>query len=334
MSSTSKPGGNSAWSRPLNKKIGSSDSSGNNSGSGGGGGGPRPPPGMSNANRSSGNNTSSSSGGGWGNRGSANGSAKKTSPTANTTATSAATKDHEYILRERFLHLILSMVGQTITLTATSGQILEGVFHTFTPFTSLNKDMKNVYVIKACRVVQRGDGSDKHVENGSTVVIPGYKVASVQVKSMRLDALNAAEKSQTPANAAAAGATEDAFQTDSQISGGRGGTQSLVAAGSAWTSAGDGTAAQSIGALAGASAGATASKGADALNWRRAATSNSQPEGIKSAPTSGGLPTTAGGLDGSIGDWDQFSANEKKFNIKASFDENLYTTKLDAGHSG
>lgn len=36
-----------------------------------------------------------------------------------------------------------------------------------------------------------------------------------------------------------------------------------------------------------------------------------------------------GGLDGSIGDWDQFSANEKKFNVKASFDENLYTTKLD-----
>ena len=36
-----------------------------------------------------------------------------------------------------------------------------------------------------------------------------------------------------------------------------------------------------------------------------------------------------GGLDGSIGDWDQFSANEKKFGVKASFDKNLYTTKLD-----
>ena len=36
-----------------------------------------------------------------------------------------------------------------------------------------------------------------------------------------------------------------------------------------------------------------------------------------------------GGLDGSIGNWDQFSANEKKFNVKASFDKNLYTTKLD-----
>ena len=35
------------------------------------------------------------------------------------------------------------------------------------------------------------------------------------------------------------------------------------------------------------------------------------------------------GLQGSIGDWDQFSANEQRFNVKATFDENLYTTKLD-----
>ena len=50
-------------------------------------------------------------------------------------------------------------------------------------------------------------------------------------------------------------------------------------------------------------------------------------EKIDSAPPSGGVPF--GELKGSIGNWDQFSANEKKFNVKVSFDENLYTTKLD-----
>ena len=34
-------------------------------------------------------------------------------------------------------------------------------------------------------------------------------------------------------------------------------------------------------------------------------------------------------LSGTIGDWDQFSANEAKFNVRATYDENLYTTSLD-----
>jgi hypothetical protein len=36
-----------------------------------------------------------------------------------------------------------------------------------------------------------------------------------------------------------------------------------------------------------------------------------------------------GGLAGKIGNWDQFSANEKLFKITASFNENVYTTELD-----
>lgn len=111
------------------------------------------------------------------------------------------------------------------------------------------------------------------------------------------------------------------------------GTQSLVAAGSAWTSAGDGTsAAKAIGGLEPASGAAAAGKGAQALNWRRAAAPNSGgPAETKSAPPSGAVPT-GGDLKGSIGDWDQFSANESKFNIKARYDENLYTTKLDTSN--
>lgn len=34
-------------------------------------------------------------------------------------------------------------------------------------------------------------------------------------------------------------------------------------------------------------------------------------------------------MDGNTGEWDQFSVNEKKFGVKNTFDENLYTTKLD-----
>jgi PAB1-binding protein PBP1 len=35
------------------------------------------------------------------------------------------------------------------------------------------------------------------------------------------------------------------------------------------------------------------------------------------------------GLNGTIGEWDQFRANEQLFSVRASYDENLYTTQLD-----
>ena len=37
----------------------------------------------------------------------------------------------------------------------------------------------------------------------------------------------------------------------------------------------------------------------------------------------------AASMSGSIGQWDQFKANKKLFNVSATFDENLYTTQLD-----
>ena len=36
-----------------------------------------------------------------------------------------------------------------------------------------------------------------------------------------------------------------------------------------------------------------------------------------------------GQLSGSIGDWDQFSANEARFDVRATYDEDAYTTPLD-----
>jgi len=230
---------------------------------------------------------------------------------------------------------MLSMVGQTVTVTTTTGQVLEGIFHTFSPFEVnkglVNNDMQNIYCFKAVRVIKKGnDESDSSFKNGSTVLIPTYKVANVQVKSMRLDVVNANEAAAATVASPTNNTEDAAFQTDSQISGGRGGNQNLVAAGSAWTSVGDGGLGGGLDDDSHARAtGATTAgngKGSDALNWRRAASGSS---GARSAPSSGGLPKTSGDMKGSIGDWDQFSANEKKFGVKTTFDENLYTTKLD-----
>ena len=359
---SNKSGGASAWARPLTKGGNSSGGGGGggwgNRGGGGGGGstgsgaaGQRPPPGMERKDFGNNNNRSSNTtSGGWGNRGAANnnsggggggGYVKKSFPPPSSTnsasgsgnaaaTTAAAANNKKDILRERFLHLILSMIGQTVTVTTTSNQILEGVFHTFSPFnTAVNKEMRNVYVIKACRTVQPGTDAKGSVEEGSTVLIPSYKVVSVQVKSMRLDAANAAEKQASTVSSA----SEDPFQTDSQISGGKGGNQGLVAASSVWTSAGDGSVVGggALDSSAAAPAAATSGGrfgGADALNWRSAA-STSRSE-IKSAPPSGGVAHVAdGGLKGGIGEWDQFAANKEKFNVKATYDENLYTTTLD-----
>ena len=334
---------------------------------------------------------------GWGNRGGGgsstndnnnnsstnNGYVKKSVHTASTADNTAAnisnnsnssnnnnnTHNQAFVLRERFLHLILSMVGQTVILTATDGQVLEGVFHTFTPFNSLQREMRNVYVLKACRDVTKGGRQSEkvaEVEEGSTVVFPAHKVLSVQAKAMRLDTCGAETKTSTTHavnNDASAFGTEDSLlQTDSQISGRKGGGKTLVAAGSVWTSAGDGSdSANDAFAVKGGLGGgplessvgeglaaARASKGgADtSLNWRRAAApsaaaaasraNSSAPDNNSSmaAVGGGGIATKGKGglLSGSIGDWDQFSVNESRFNVRATYDENLYTTSLDVSN--
>jgi len=120
------------------------------------------------------------------------------------------------VLRERFLHLTLSMVGQKVVVTCTDGSVVEGIFHTFTPFSTTEIN----YVLRACH----GDGVKQH---GATVILDAQNVAHVSVKSMRLDTNNnnniSTEKSQ--------------FQTDVQISATKQDrNRDLVAAGSAWTS--------------------------------------------------------------------------------------------------
>jgi hypothetical protein len=239
--------------------------------------------------------------------------ASSTTKSANAAANGSALTT---ILRERLLHLSLALVGQKVVVTLKSGVVLEGVFHTFTPFPGLGPEMKNKYVLKECKTVVKqhpegsaGDDSsnggnnnnNQEVKDGSTVVVPVEKVAFLHAKSISLEqrATNG-DAGFTPGSS-----SNNEFSTDTEISGTRGArNQDLVAAGSAWTTGG----------------GKTNSR-ADALAGR---------EGFASANSNNAAnAAVSGGLGGNIGEWDQFRANEQLFNVSASYDENLYTTKLD-----
>eukprot|EP00542_Grammatophora_oceanica_P018455 CAMPEP_0194032806 /NCGR_PEP_ID=MMETSP0009_2-20130614/5667_1 /TAXON_ID=210454 /ORGANISM="Grammatophora oceanica, Strain CCMP 410" /LENGTH=803 /DNA_ID=CAMNT_0038673355 /DNA_START=131 /DNA_END=2542 /DNA_ORIENTATION=- len=225
-------------------------------------------------------------------------------PSAAAQATTATTSKEAAVVRERFLQLCLSMVGQRVTLSQTDGTVLEGVFHTVTPFSSQPADVRNKYVIKAVKVVK--NGSNKKIANGSTVIVPTDKVARLHVASM-----TALDNNNNSSNSTATNGTKgESFLTDTEISrtGGGGRGHGLVAAGSAWTTP----------ASTSASNGGGNSR-AEALMGGGSDRPNSKG--------GGGGPTS--GLRGHIGEWDQFKANEELFDVKASYDENLYTTELD-----
>jgi hypothetical protein len=197
--------------------------------------------------------------------------------------------------RERFLHLLLQTVGTKCTVTLTNGHALTGLFHTATPFTVHNESLANKYVIKA--VSQTSDETMYAI--GSTVVLDMGQVATLNVKSIRLEAADRVGAGKAAAND---------VRTDVEISaaaaagggGNKAGSRQLEQASSAWTSA-------------------TNSR-ADMLleDGNSNSNSNSNSNRNKTAP-----------LKGSIDGWDQFKANEQLFNVKGSYDENLYTTALD-----
>jgi PAB1-binding protein PBP1 len=217
------------------------------------------------------------------------------------------------------------MVGHVVTITKTNGEIIEGVFHTFCPFEK-QREGKNVYVIKGVKRIASSDvagntndaannnsSSHEPFQEGSTVLLSSSHVLKVHIKSLRLDSLN------QPSN------SEDMFRTDAEISGQRGGTDRLVAAGSVWTDGSHGGVTASLGGLEDTTNNTTKNNRGGMFqggsgSWRDKASANNH------------VNTTSSGLSGTIGDWDQFSANEKRFNVKASYDENLYTTALDYGN--
>ena len=269
------------------------------------------------------------------------------------TAASTSTAAHAALLRDRFLSVLTAgLLGHPVTVRQTDGTTFEAVFHTFTPFASKSSSSKdkakgernNVYVFKAARII---DGDAAKFENGSTVVVPASKVAYVLAKSVP----NAATGAPTDSEHGGSNA-EGGFRTDTDISRtGAGKDRDLVAAGGDWTSpppggrgggledappgAGRGYSGPGpVAAAARQGAAQSTSSRADAMMGKGGP---GGPSRAASAPTSGNAPNvnTAGLSEkDTIGKWDQFAANEQLFNVRATYDENLYTTALDKSSVG
>ena len=268
------------------------------------------------------------------------------------TAASTSTAAHAALLRDRFLSVLTAgLLGHPVTVRQTDGTTFEAVFHTFTPFASKSSSSKdkakgernNVYVFKAARII---DGDATKFENGSTVVVPASKVAYVLAKSVP----NAATGAPTDSEHGGSNA-EGGFRTDTDISRtGAGKDRDLVAAGGDWTSPPPGgrgggledapsggrgySGPGPVAAAARQGAAQSTSSRADAMMGKGGPGGSSR---AASAPTSGNAPNvnTAGLSEkDTIGKWDQFAANEQLFNVRATYDENLYTTALDKSSVG
>jgi hypothetical protein len=206
---------------------------------------------------------------------------------------------------------------------------VEGIFHTFTPFSSLPADQRNKYVLKEI-LIQQQPSTETAIKDGITLIIPASKVVLLHAVGIAAG-LRDSNKINGSSNAGEAATSKGTFATDTQISGsGTGGkTNDLVAAGNAWTAAGNSNGngnyrnqALGAGGLQPTNSRATALAG----NSKGDSATNNQ-QGVGGSATA---PVATGGkISGSIGQWDQFKANKELFNVNASFDENLYTTQLD-----
>lgn len=193
-------------------------------------------------------------------------------------------------MRERFLHLLLTSVGHKVVVTLQSGVTLAGVLYTATPFQTVTANQSNKYILKAVTNVTSSSTTDAATD----MYANGSTVVldMGDVTSLVIPSLRLENNNN---NTAAAGAD---VQTDTDISaaaGANAGPRELVEASSAWTSGGGKASSRADGLLDGGSAAAR-----------------------------GPAP-----LKGSIDGWDQFKANQELFNVKGSYDENLYTTALD-----
>eukprot|EP00560_Eucampia_antarctica_P009354 CAMPEP_0197828088 /NCGR_PEP_ID=MMETSP1437-20131217/4732_1 /TAXON_ID=49252 ORGANISM="Eucampia antarctica, Strain CCMP1452" /NCGR_SAMPLE_ID=MMETSP1437 /ASSEMBLY_ACC=CAM_ASM_001096 /LENGTH=212 /DNA_ID=CAMNT_0043429189 /DNA_START=150 /DNA_END=785 /DNA_ORIENTATION=+ len=156
------------------------------------------------------------------------------------------------------------------------------------------------------------------VTDGCTVLIPSEKVSNLYVKSMRLETTSVVNSKGASTRSTSNGNHQNIdFRTDTEISkGGASTSEELVAAGSAWTSSSERKPSRSLAPPAGLENSPLDSAGR---------------KGLFGTSLSSANPGTAavGKLTGSIGEWNQFSANEKLTQKKATFDENIYTTELD-----
>ena len=255
-----------------------------------------------------------------------------------------------YSLRDRFLHLTLNLIGQIVQVTLTDGSVVEGVLHTFTPFrTSTHPDpgfnsQLNKYVLKYVRVVHAAT-HPPDIQKGHTLILPMDKVSHLFAKNVRLVQNPEIASIATAAAAAGGRSTVSTFRTDTDISSSRKDnngreSQDFVLAGSAWTAAPTSTISSSIGGEAEDSASTPdtdtrSSNSTDVHSGRKGlfgtaylpgSNNNTNNNHRQQQLQNSGVTDP---LKGSIGTWDQFSANEKLYGVKATFDENLYTTVLN-----
>lgn len=199
--------------------------------------------------------------------------------------------------RDRALQVFLLLLGQSVKCYLKNGLVLEGVLHTATPF-EIGEQYSYVYLLKRCRVVA---GKDDSIEMGATVTLPMRQVVQLHAQQVKLASLI---QQKPGASNSFANSTMDGF-IDSEIAGTRNSSnpkdRSLQAAGSVWTSAGAGP----------------VDNGSLDTKYNKRAEALAGPGGLSSS------------LKGSIGTWDQFQANEALFNVRATYDETVYTTPLD-----
>jgi hypothetical protein len=280
-------------------------------------------------------------------------------PSKSSTATSPSSSSSNSALllqqnRGRLLHLSLTLIGERVILHKKNGAIIEGIFHTFTPFSSLPTEQRNIYVLKEILIrKQSTNGTDDILKDGVTLIVPTSKVLCVHAKNISTDLTDDENNNNNSSNSNMNGGTmltslgaaqgtgsdgDDAFATDTQISNSNDvRNQDLVAAGNAWTTGG-GNSNSSIGnssyrnqALGGSGSGGGGGGPPLPTNSRAAALAGNS-KGSSGTNNQQGSAATSSNMSGSIGQWDQFKANKELFNVDATYDENLYTTELDTSN--
>jgi LsmAD domain/Ataxin 2 SM domain len=110
--------------------------------------------------------------------------------------------DQRVALRERFLHLMIQLVGHKVQVTCVDGTVLQGIYHTSTPFA----DREQQYVLKAVRVLKQ---QNNKYTTGATLILNMDQVVSVQVPSIPL----------VTGSSVVVPEEDSAFRTDTEISG-------------------------------------------------------------------------------------------------------------------
>ncbi|GAA5845956.1 hypothetical protein JCM11251_002950 [Rhodosporidiobolus azoricus] len=217
---------------------------------------------------------------------------------AKPTPTAAATQAHE-----RFVWLLLALVGQSLTLTLKSGVLVRGILSGATPSASpssssststssaddgLSLSLRQVVYLDP---KTRQPKQDEQVKQA--LLVNAKDLLEVEADSVEVDPLATVKEQQAAKESAAAKKDRDTFRTDTDISADR---------------------------LARLSSG-----GRQLQAWGTGFEEEGSLEGPSSSSAAlGGLESSTNGRG-----WDQFAANEQRFGLKTDYEDEIYTTRLD-----